>query len=88
MVQEIPAIGKCERSDAGLGFVLLGVQKNLQTTPSGNKYSSNLQDHSNKPISGTGSLRSVPNVAQLPCRTKFKHLIRLKHDSSTTFEAI
>ena len=34
------------------------------------------------------NFRPVPNVALLPCRTKFKNLIRLKHGSSTTFETI
>ena len=35
MVQKVSTIRKCQRSDTGLGFVLLGFQANLQTTPTG-----------------------------------------------------
>ena len=36
----------------------------------------------------TLSLRPVPNVALLPCRTKLKNEIRLRRGDSTTFETI
>ena len=49
---------------------------------------SNAHFHFNFILANLSLLRPVPNVALLPCRTKFKNLIRLKHGSSTTFETI